>query len=95
MKIRVDNDQVYELTETQKKVLKNDINADEFEDDIKRRVRWVVEHKYGSSLKRLKDEWIPKLKESGVQSIPLNDELFAELVFAHKDYKDRKLRDTK
>ena len=93
MKIKVNDELFFELSETQKKVIKNDIHADEFDEDIKRRLSWVIDHKYQNCLKRMKDEWLQKLKEAGIESIPLNDEKFAELVFKQPDYKDRATRD--
>jgi len=93
MKIFVDNDEVFELNETKKKVLKNDIHGNIFSDDIKRRVRWVLEHKYENCFKRLKEEWDPKLLALGVTSIPLDPDAYAELVFSQASYKDRQARD--
>ena len=93
MKIKVDNELLFELTETQKKVLKNDLLEEEFDEDMKRRLNWVIQHKYEKSLTRLKTEWLPKLKEAGIESIPLNDEAFAELVFSQPGYKNRTKRD--
>ena len=78
-----------------KKVIKNDIHEDEFEDDIKRRLKYILSHKYDKCFDRLKNEWIPKLKESGVESIPLDNDRFAELVFNHPKYMSRKDRDNK
>ena len=93
MKIFVDNDQVFELNETKKKVIKNDIHENIFSDDMKRRVRWILEHKYEQCFKRLKEEWEPKLAQRGVQFIPTDSDSFAELVFSQPDYKNRLQRD--
>lgn len=95
MKISVDNQEVLSLTETQKKVIQNDINADIFDDDMKRRLKYILMHKYEECFKRLKNEWEPKLKSLGVQSIPLDEIAFAELVLSRPEYKDRKNRETK
>jgi len=93
MKIKVDNKEIFELNETQKKVLKNDIHDDMFEDDMARRLKYILEHKYEQCYKRLKTEWDGKLEANGVQSIPLDKDAYAELVFAQPQYKDRKNRD--
>ena len=92
MKISIDNELVFELSETKKKVLKNDIPAEEFDADMKRRLQWVLENKYERSLKRLRDEWLPKLKEAKIRNVPLDDEEFAEFVFKQQGYKDRSQR---
>ena len=94
MKIFVDNDQVFELNETKKKVIKNDIHENIFVDDMKRRVRWILEHKYENCFKRLKQEWEPKLAAKGLKSIPTDADEFAELVFSQTDYKNRSQRES-
>lgn len=94
MKFNVDDETIYELNETKQNVIKNEIHSDEFNEDIKRRVKYIVDHKYEQCFKRLKAEWEPKLKASGVKSIPLDNDEFAQLVFAQSAYKDRKTRDT-
>lgn len=93
MKISVDGIEILHLSETQKKVIMNDIHKDIFEEDACRRLCYVLEHKYEQCLKRLKDEWLPKLKENGVKSIPTDDQELAELIFAQPNYADRSARD--
>jgi len=93
MKVSVDDLEIFTLSEIQKRVIMNDIHEDIFEDDMKRRLHYILSHKYERCLDRMQKEWVPKLKEKGVESIPLNDEKFAELVFSQPDYKDRKKRD--
>ena len=93
MKISIDNQELFTLSNTQKKVIKNDIHEDEFEADMKRRLQWVHMHKYEQCFDRLKKEWEPKLKAKGIASIPLDNDAFAELVFSQADYKGRKARE--
>lgn len=93
MKISVNDVELYTLSETQKKVIQDEISTDIFEDDMKRRLQWVLMHKYERCFKRLKDEWEPKLASRGIELLPTNPDLFAELVFSQPDYKDRKMRD--
>ena len=93
MKIKVDNVEIFELIETQKKVIKNEIPEDIFEDDMKRRLEYILKHKYERCFDRLKKEWEPKLAAKGVESIPTNKDVFAELVFSQEEYKSRKARD--
>lgn len=92
MKIQVNGKTVHELNETQKKVIKNDINSDIFESDMERRAKWVIEHKYERCMARLKEEWEPKLRNR-VSSIPTNLDELAELIFSQKDYKSKSERD--
>lgn len=93
MKISVDGQQLFELSEIQKKVIKNDINEDIFEDDMKRRLHYILTHKYERCFERLKNEWDIKLKENGVKLVPTDPDEYAQLVFSQPNYKDRKARD--
>jgi len=93
MKISVNDVELLTLTETQKKVIQNDISSDIFDEDMKRRVQYIIMHKHDECMKRLKSEWEPRLKASGLKSIPLHDAELAELIFAQPDYCDRCERD--
>lgn len=92
MKISVNDQELYQLSEVQKRVICNDIHDDIFEDDMKRRLHYILMHKYEQCFKRLKEEWEPKLKVNGVTSFPANEEDFAKLVFSQPNYKCRKER---
>lgn len=92
MKISVDDKELFTLSETQKRVIKNDIPSEIFEEDMCRRLQYILMHKYEQCYKRLKQEWEPKLAASGARSIPTNPDEFAEMVFAHPEYKNRSAR---
>lgn len=93
MKISVDDVELFTLSATQVKVIKNDIRAEIFEDDMKRRLKWVLfEEKYIRCLQRLKEQWEPVLKARSL-AIPDDVDAFAELVFIQPDYKDRSARE--
>ncbi len=93
MKISVDNKDLFTLSETQKKVIKDYLHEDIFEDDMRRRLHWVLTHLHDEAFKRLKAEWEPKLLANGVKSFPADPEEFAELVFKQPQYKNRKQRE--
>ena len=93
MKISVNDQHLFTLSETQKKVIKNDILEDIFDDDMKRRLEWVLTHKYERCFERLKKEWDQKLAAKGVSMIPTNPDAYAELVFSQPEYKNRSQRD--
>lgn len=93
MKIQVDDKEVFALTETQEKCIKNDIATPDFIKDMERRVKYIIQHKYDHCYKRLKEEWEPKLAARGFKSIPTGEAEFAQLVFAQEDYKDRQSRE--
>lgn len=94
MKVSVNDQELFTLNETQKKVIQNDILTEIFEEDMKRRLRWaIVEEKYKRCFERLKKEWEPKLTERGIKFIPTDPDEFANLVFSQTDYKNRSQRD--
>lgn len=93
MQIKVDDVVLFELSDVQKQVLCNDIHRDCLDDDMKRRIEYIVMHKYEQCMKRLRVEWEPVLKSEGAESIPCNDDAFAQLIFSRADYKCRKARE--
>jgi hypothetical protein len=93
MKIILDEYLIWELNPIMQKVIQNDIKSEIFYDDMARRLRWVIESKYEACFKRLKEEWDPKLAQRGIESIPTNNDKYAELVFSQPDYKSRSERE--
>lgn len=97
MKISVNDEELFTLNETKKKVICNDIPVDVFETDMKRRLAYILAHKYEQCFKRLKEEWVDsgKLASLGIESIPTNPDALAELIFSQPTYKGRaqKMRD--
>jgi len=93
MQIKVDDVELYTLSETQKKVIKDEIDSNIFDEDMKRRLQWVLIHKYEQCYKRLREKWEPILIADGAESLPTDPDAFATLVFAHPNYKDRASRE--
>jgi hypothetical protein len=94
MKINVDGVELFVLSDTQKKVIANDVSNDVLDSDLKRRLQYILMHKYERCFDRLKKEWEPKLAASGLKSIPTDVDEFANLVFLQPNYKDRAARDS-
>ena len=92
MKIKVNDEEIFELSETQKKVICYNINEDEFEEDMKQRLEYIITHKYERCLDRLKNEWVPKLS-GRFDMIPTKPEELCNLIFSQHDYCSRKKRD--
>lgn len=92
MKISVDDQELFRLSETQKAVIKNDIQSEIFDDDMKRRLQYILTHKYERCFERLKAEWMPKLAQR-VQSVPTDPDALAQLIFSQPDYKNRSQRE--
>lgn len=93
MKISVNDQELFTLTETQKKVIQNDIPIEIFDEDMKRRLQYILMHKYERCFERLKAEWDIKLAANGISMIPTNPDAYAELVFAQSNYKNRSQRE--
>lgn len=93
MKVSVNDKELFTLSDIQKMVIQYDIPADMFDEDMNRRLQWVLMHKYEECFKRLKAEWDPQLLENGVDMIPTNPDAYAKLVFSQPNYKDRAARD--
>lgn len=93
MKFSIDGKELFALNDVQKNVIKDYLNSDIFEEDMSRRVFWVINEIYKESFKKLKSEWEPKLAAKGIKSIPTDKDEFAQLVFSQPEYKDRKARD--
>lgn len=93
MKISVDDKELYMLSETQKKVIKDYVHEDIFDEDMKRRLHWVLTHLYEQAFKQLKESWDQKLIENKVKTVPTDPDEYAELVFKQTNYKSRKQRD--
>lgn len=93
MKISVNDEELFSLTETQKQVIANDIPIEILEDDLKRRLQYILMHKHEQCYKRLRQEWEPKLIAGGVKMMPTDHDEFCKLVFSHPEYKHRSQRD--
>lgn len=92
MQVKVNDEVIFELSDIQKKVICHDIHEDDFDEDMKRRIKYIVMHKYERCLARLKAEFSERLA-ADYGSIPSNDENLARLIFDRPDYLCRKKRE--
>jgi hypothetical protein len=94
MKIKVDDQEIFQLEEWEKKVIKNDIPAELFDEDMKRRIMYYPKHKAEQCFERMQKEWMEKLRaDPSISSIPTDKAAFVEMVTSRPDYKDRSMRD--
>jgi hypothetical protein len=93
MKVSVNEQELYTLSDLQKLVIKDYIHDDVFEDDMKRRLHWILHHLYDQAFLQLKSVWDIKLVENGVKMVPTEKDEYAKLVFSQPNYKDRAARD--
>ena len=94
MKILINDKVILELKDVELDILRDEIFDEKLEEDIASRINWVISNKINDSIKTLKEEWLPRLKELGINEIPLDDYAFAELIFKQKSYKKRSERET-
>ena len=83
------------LTETQQKILSNDLYNDTNNAGIDTWLQDAIDGKVNNCWKRFRNEWTQRLMddESFTDSIPSNQTTFVNLVTARSDYKNRKQRD--
>lgn len=93
MKITVDNVDLFELNPIQKQVIQDNIPTHIFDEDMKRRLKWVLMHKYEECYKELRKQWHDVLVSRGVSMMPTDPDAFAQLVFSQPDYKSRSVRE--
>lgn len=94
MKIQIDGVDLFEISATDRKILEHDLPADQVDDEIKRRIKYIMDHKCDKIYSRIKAEWVDsgKLEELGVQSIPTSKQGLIDLVTARPEYKNRTQR---
>ena len=93
MIIKTDDKILFEITDNMLKVLAYDIDEPDIKADMERRLEWVIMSRYQAAFSVMQAEWLPKLANRGIETIPTNKEKFAELVFSQPDYKSRVERD--
>ena len=83
------------LTETQQKILSNDLYNDTDNAGLDKWIQDAVDVKINNCWKRFRNDWTQRLMddESFTDSIPSNQTTFVNLVTARSDYKNRKQRD--
>lgn len=87
MKILVDNEEIFELTETQKKVIKNDIPEEIFEEDMARRCKYWCEIPCQKHCHVNREKMTKEAKDKGFSKIPTDMvKLGAMLIDDTKDY---------
>lgn len=89
MKISVNDEHLFTLSDTQKKVIEDQLHNEILDESLRRRLQWSLIHKYEQCFKRLKQEWDPKLLAAGIRMIPTDPDEYAQLVFSQPDYKSK------
>ena len=93
MKISVNDMELFTINDVKKAVIQYVIHKDDFDEDMRRRLHYIINHKYEQCYKKLKEEWDQKLITNGVKSVPTDPDEYAQLVFSQPNYQDRKARE--
>ncbi len=92
MQIKLDDEVLFEIDEIMLKLLANDL-LDPIE-EIKRRLRYIIEHKCDQCFDRLEKEYKQKLiDDPEIPALPKSRRDMAELILSRKDYKNRATRE--
>lgn len=86
MKVSVDDQELFILTDFQKQVIQYTVPEEIFDEDMKRRLHWILMHKYEHTIRLLRDAWSAPLQERGIDAASMSNEEFANCVFAQSDY---------
>jgi hypothetical protein len=92
MKVTIDNEVVYEVTDTIKKVLEYDMPSSTIHEEVCRRAAWAVDVKKSACWEEICRVWMPILSER-YPSLPTDWEELAKVVFSQPDYQDRDARE--
>ena len=90
-----DHTKTITLTETQQKILSNDLYNDTDNAGIDTWIQGAMDGKVNNCWKRFRNEWTQRLMDdsSFTDPIPSDQTAFVNLVLARADYKNRKVRD--
>ena len=93
MKIKLDDEILFEIDDRMMQLIAHDLMDPKVE--IKRRLRYAIEHKCDQIYERLEKEWLPKLREDPkIDSIPKSKTALCDLIFSRQDYKNRVQRES-
>ncbi len=98
MLVKLDNEVLFEIDDRMIKLLAHDlVNPIE---EIKRRLKWVIEHKCDQCFLRMSQEWTTpdekgesKLSKSGIDAVPTSRRGLVDLIVSHPHYKNRSARE--
>ncbi len=86
MRITLDDEEILTLSEIQKKVIQNDIPSELFEHDMKRRLKYMIDHPCEHHIERNSDSWREELKKKNVSLYPSDKWTFANVLYQSRNY---------
>ena len=95
LEVKLNDEIVYTLSDLEENILKHSINSDNLVEDIKRRLKFIIENKVDRTYSRMKEEWIPILeKDEFVIQVPIKRAPFVNMIRLRQDYKDKKQKES-
>jgi len=89
--IKKDDVEIFTISDSDIKLLEDDLLK--VDDEIIRRLKWVIEHKCDQIYKRFREKWEKVLIDEGATTIPAQREAFIITITARRDYKNRTQRE--
>lgn len=88
MDIFLDNEKVFSISDDEAKIMKHSVLSENFIEDLKRRLKWVVGEHIAQRTREIKMEWEQRLIERGAKSLPTDPVEFCKMALCQPDYKD-------
>ena len=85
MKITVDKEEVFELLDWEKSLIKNDIPSEDFESDMMRRVVYCICSPIQKKVHSCHQDFCRSLKDAGVKEVPGDLDELTEFIGSRKD----------
>lgn len=92
MKIKIDDEVIYELSDNAINCLHYYINSDTSSSIIKDTIIWAISSYFDGYKDKIKDEWIPILFKR-VSHIPTNESELLDLIRSQPDYLTKKQKE--
>ena len=83
--VSVNGEPVLKISAHKKRVICDSIHEDMLEEDLNRRIRWVIDAKYNACLNRMVSRWLPIL-QSRYDTLPTNIDNLVNIIYEQPDY---------
>lgn len=93
MKVKANNKEILNLQPWEKKLIETELFMVDTDEDLIRRLKWVIQHKMDVCYKNLRQIWEPIFTEEGVKFLPTDREEFVNMVLAHPKFKSKEQRE--
>jgi hypothetical protein len=84
--IKMNDKEIFQISDLDLSLLASELP--EVDEDIERRLKWIIEHKCDRIYDRFRTKWTQILIKEGVTSLPTGRDEFITLVINRPDYKN-------